>query len=206
MAEPTVAPSAPSPAPPPAPAPAAPPAQGGERITDAHYDNLPADQQSRYARVRASSDGGSVWQARRDLGSDGRPAPAPVTTPAPSGSDAQARFVDNKLILGDHELSGDDVKMLFAEKAARDLRATQVPKGPEGYAPTLPANLKLPDGVAVAIDAKDPAFADLTRVAHRAGLSQADFSDLIGIYAAKQATETAQLASGDQSRNCEARP
>jgi hypothetical protein len=184
-----------APAPPSSPSPpgpvAAPPSPSGERISDAHYDNLPADQQAKYSRVRASSDGGSAWQARRDLGVDGKPAPAPATTPASDSQ--QAQFIDGKLVLGDAELTAADVRELLALKADRALRQTQIPAGPEGYAPTLPQNLKLPEGVTVAIDNKDPAFADLTRVAHRAGLSQSDFSDLIGVYAAKQAAEANQL-------------
>jgi hypothetical protein len=130
-----------------------------------------------------------VWQARRDLAPDGKP-PAPA---APGSDSQQARFVDGKLVLGDAELSADDVRELLAAKAERALRATQIPASAEGYQPTLPANLKLPDGVTVQIDAKDPAFVDLRNLAHSRGWDQDTFSAAIGIYAAKQAQESAQL-------------
>jgi hypothetical protein len=190
MAE-NVAPAAPSPAPPPAPPAASPaPASSVERITDAHYDNISADQQSRYARVRAGPDGGSVWQARRDLTPDGKP-PASATAP---GSDTQhAHFRDGRLVLGEHELSADDVKSLLQLKAERALRQTQIPSGPEDYQPTLPPNLKLPDGVEIAIDGNDPAFKDLRNLAHARGWSQDDFSAALGIYASKTAQEAATL-------------
>jgi hypothetical protein len=136
--------------------------------------------------VRAGPDGGSVWQARRDLAPDGKPPPA-----APASD--QARFVDGKLVLGDAELTGDDVRELLAEKAARALRATQVPASADAYQPTLPANLKLPDGIELQIESRDPALADLRNLAHSRGWSQDDFSAALGIYAAKQAQESAQL-------------
>jgi hypothetical protein len=192
----TVAPAAPSPTPSPAPPPAAPlaapppaPASSVERITDAHYDNLPVDQQSRYARVRAGLDGGSVWQARRDLTPDGKP-PAPATAPA---SDSQARFVDGKLVLGDLELSAAEARELMQAKADKLMRQTQMPNGPEGYQPVLSPTFRPPEGAEITFDTNDGAYRDLQRVAHRIGLSQTDFSDLLTVYAAKTTAEAVAL-------------
>jgi hypothetical protein len=139
--------------------------------------------------MRAGPDGGSEWRLRSDLTPDGKPPAAPT---APT-SDSQARFVDGKLILGDAELSENDVRELLAAKAEKALRATQIPASAEGYQPTLPANLKLPDGITVQIDSKDPAFVDLRNLAHSRGWSQDDFSAVLAIHAAKQAQENAAL-------------
>jgi hypothetical protein len=108
--------------------------------------------------------------------------------------------VDGKLVLGEHELSGDDVRELLAAKAERALRATQIPASAEGYQPTLPANLKLPENIAgVQIDAKDPAFVDLRNLAHARGWSQDDFSAVLAIHATKTAQETSALNTAIQS-------
>jgi hypothetical protein len=189
--EPAVAPAAPSPAPPPAAPPAAPPASSGERIADAHYDRLSTTEQARYSRMKAPDGSGGEWRLRSDLGSDGKPTPAPATT-SPSGSE-QAQFKDGRLVLGEHELSADDVRQLFQERAARELRQSKVPASAEAYAPTLPPGLKLPEGVEVAIDGNDPAFKDLRNLAHARGWSQDDFSAALGINATKQAGEAAAL-------------
>jgi hypothetical protein len=138
----------------------------------------------------------AVWQARRDLAPDGTP-PAPT---APGADSQQARFVDGKLVLGDAELSADDVRELLAAKAERALRATKIPASAEGYQPTLPANLKLPDGIAeVQIDSKDPAFLDLRNLAHARGWDQDTFSAVLAIHAAKTAQESALLQTAIQS-------
>jgi hypothetical protein len=189
MAEPTIAPAAP----PPAAAPAAPPDSSVERISDAHFDNLPADQQARYSRIRAGPDGGSEWRLRSDLTPDGKSPVAP-TAHAP---DAPATVVDGKLRIGTgetaFELSPDDIKMLITAKAERDMRASQVPGTAADYKAELPKDLKLPPGVEIKIDGNDPAFKDLQVFAHSRGWSQNDLSAALGIFASHQAREAAAL-------------
>jgi hypothetical protein len=154
--------------------------------------------------VKAGPDGGSVWQARRDLTPDGTPRPAAPATDAP------AAVVDGKLVIGEgdnrFELSPDDVKMLMTQKAENDLRATRVPLDATGYKPELPKDLKLPPGVGeIKIDEGDPALADLRMFAHSRGWSQDDFSAALGIYAGKEARETAALHAAARRRGAETR-
>jgi hypothetical protein len=100
--------------------------------------------------------------------------------------------VDGKLRVGDYELSPDDVAMLMQTKAAADLRATQVPADPTGYLPELPKDLKLPEGLQYEVDPADPALADLRTLAKKIGLTQEDFSALLGVHVAREAASEAK--------------
>jgi hypothetical protein len=157
-------------------------------IPDAHYDQL-ADsaEQAKYARVKKPGDqGGSEWVARDSLSAEG-------TDPIkPAASDGKAASVteDGRLKVGDYELSSDDIAVLLQQKAANDLRATQIPAD-GAYEAKLPESLKLPDGVEFRIDTADPALQDFRALAQKIGLSQSEFSEFIGVYAAKTAASEA---------------
>jgi hypothetical protein len=155
----------------------------------------PPQEQSRYARVRDEANN-PRWQPRSDLAPSPAPKPAaarPGEPPAPAAPPASV--VDGKLRIGEgetqFELSADDVKMLMAQKAEADLRATRVPSDASGYKPELPADLRLPDGVQVKIDTADPAYRDLAAFAHARGWDQEAFSTAIGIFASREARQAA---------------
>jgi hypothetical protein len=207
MADPAPA-APPSPAPAsPAPAPAAwPGSLTGTRydapISDAQFDRLGPQEQSKFARVRDAANN-PTWQPRSDLAPDAnpgapKPAAAPGEPPAPPAAPA-ASVVDGKLRVGEYELSSDDIANLMRTRAELDLRPTQVPADASGYKPDLPADLKLPAGIEVKIDTSDPSYRDLAAFAHARGWSQSDLSAALGIFASREAREAAAFAEAQRA-------
>jgi len=184
MAEPTIAPAAPSPDP-----PAAPPASSGAKISDVHYDRLSVAEQSRYSRMKAPNGSGGEWRLRSEA-ADGKPA-----SPAPDAPTSVS--ADGRLVVGEGEnrmeLSDEDIRTILRESAERVMRASTVPATPGEYRPELPKDLKLPGGVEVKIDGTDAAFKDLQAFCHSRGLSQSDMSAALAIFASYQAREAATL-------------
>jgi hypothetical protein len=131
--------------------------------------------------VKAGPDGGSIWVARDQLGKD-----APADGQQPGGT-----APPEKVKVGEYELSANDVAMLMQQKAAADLKATQIPADASGYEPKLPEGLKLPEGIEFKVDPTEPGFEDLRQIAKKLNWSQAEFSDVLGVYAASQASKEA---------------
>jgi hypothetical protein len=117
----------------------------------------------------------------------------PTDTLAPGAAPPESKGPGDKVKIGDYELSGNDVAMILQEKAARDLRATQVPASAEAYEAKLPESFKLPDGLQWQWDAADPALNDIRALAKKSGWSQDDFSNVLGVYAAKAVAEDTQF-------------
>jgi hypothetical protein len=155
------------------------PAPRAGAISDSEYDGLPPDQQSKYALVRKGPDGGSEWVARDQLGTE----PA---TDSPAGA--------QKFKIGQYEVSEAELGAMMQRQAAEDLRKASLPASPEAYQATLPENFELPGGIKeITIDQADPLFVDARAYAFSRGMSQSEFSDLVGLYASSKARETAQL-------------
>jgi hypothetical protein len=89
---------------------------------------------------------------------------------------------------------------LAAFKAADTVRRSTLPPSPNDYKAELPADFKVPDGVAFQFNAADPLLAQAQTVAHQAGLSQEQFSQLLGIYAGGQVSSQQQIVT---ARNAE---
>jgi hypothetical protein len=161
-------------------------------IADAQYDALPDDQKAGFARVRKGPDGGSEWVDRSKLSVESTGDKQPGTTPDAVTGDGKATVnADGKLQIGEMLLSEDDIKSLMTQKATADLRAMQVPAEPTGYEPKLPEGLKLPGDLEFRVDAADPALQDLRRLAKKIGLTQAEFSDVLAVYAGSEAHKEA---------------
>ena len=116
---------------------------------------------------------------------------APATAPLPG---------DDQLVkIGDLELPASSWRDLAAQKAEADLHKAQIPATAADYKLDLPADLKLPDGVQVKFSADDPVLGpqlDAVREwAHLKNLSQSDFSELLGLYAATTAHEHTVIAN-----------
>jgi hypothetical protein len=194
MADPVAPAAPPSPAPA-SPAPAARPgALTGVRydqpISDQAYDRLGPQEQFKFARVRDAANN-PTWQPRSDLAPSPAPKPAaahPGDAPAPAASVTEA----GKLRIGEgetaYELSADDVRMLMAQKAESDLRATQVP--PDGnYQAKLPDGFKMPEGLGEFVFTEaDPNFVDLKRWAAGRGFDQQTFSEMLGDLGSRRST------------------
>lgn len=139
--------------------------------------------------------------AKAGYGHDGERAPrdksgaeAPLKTADPALKVAEGQT----LKVGDLELSADDVKKIMSAKAEQDLRATQVPKSATDYKAELPADLKLP--AEFKFKAADPMLVDAQNWAHRNGLTQDQYGQMLGLYATAHATETKQIADAQMKQ------
>jgi hypothetical protein len=77
------------------------------------------------------------------------------------------------------------------------LRAATVPAAPEAYEAKLPADFKAPGGLEFKLDeAGNKAAFDAARAwAHGKGMSQSDFSEMLGLYASQEAAQHAELTA-----------
>ena len=80
------------------------------------------------------------------------------------------------------------------------MRRATLPPSPNDYKAELPADFKVPDGVTFSFNGNDPLLAQAQAVAHEAGLSQAQFSKLLAIYAGGQVSSAQQIQT---ARNAE---
>jgi hypothetical protein len=75
------------------------------------------------------------------------------------------------------------------------LKKATLPAAPEAYEAKLPADLTLPGGQTYMFDKNDPSIAAAQNWAHAKGLSQDEFSQVLGIYASHVAQQNAALAA-----------
>ena len=80
------------------------------------------------------------------------------------------------------------------------MRRATLPPSPNDYKAELPTDFKIPDGVTFQFKTDDPLLAQAQAVAHQAGLSQEQFSKLLGIYAGGQVSSQQQI---NTARNAE---
>jgi hypothetical protein len=90
-------------------------------------------------------------------------------------------------------LTAEDISGLMERRALEESRKATLPADASGYEVKLPDGFAVPHGVELKLDTANPAYGDLKAWAHKNGLSQQAFSDVIGIYGAYQAKETAQF-------------
>jgi hypothetical protein len=82
---------------------------------------------------------------------------------------------------------------LMQQKAASDLRATQVPADPSQYKIELPKDFALPAGLDFKFNEADPALAGARAWSHANHLTQDQFGDLLAQYASLEATKEAKF-------------
>jgi hypothetical protein len=114
---------------------------------------------------------------------------APVDPQAP-----QAPAPGEKVKIGKYEVSEDDLAGMMERQAQEDLRKATLPAAPEAYKAELPADLKLPGGVEYKFDQSNPSLVAARNWAYAKGLSQDEFSQVLGIYASHEAQQNAVLA------------
>jgi hypothetical protein len=130
------------------------------------------------------------------LDDDGRPVAGDDAKPPA----ADERAGDAKIKVGDVEFSEQEIRDAIGAKAEADLRKTQIPASAEGYKAALPADLKLPGDMKFELAGFDhpvhgAALRDAAAWAHKNGLSQSQFSELLGLHAGSMAREAASLAA-----------
>jgi hypothetical protein len=151
----------------------------------------------RAAQQRTVTDAGRTSASVHTRTADGRPlidgrladGTVPTTDPtAPPIDPATATTTDTgeKFKVGEFDVSEQEIRDLLSGKAERDLARTQIPAQPADYKVEVPATADLPEGAAVALK-NDPATAAMIdaaqRWAHKNGLSQAAFNELVAIQA-----------------------
>ena len=118
---------------------------------------------------------------------------APEQRVEPQG-DAPPAANAEKVRIGRYEVSESELGEMMTRQAADDLRKATLPAAPEAYEAKLPADLKLPGGQTYKFDANDPSLVAARNWAHAKGLSQDEFSQVLGIYASHVAGQEALLA------------
>jgi hypothetical protein len=171
-------------------------------IADNVYQRLPADRQKDFASVKRLDGDGSEWIERSRLPAD---PPADPRATDPTAIDPTKMAAGEKIkITGKDgtpfELDATDISRLMEQHATETLRKTQVPADPSKYDAKLPETLKLPEGVEFKIDVTDPALQDLRAWAHKRGLTQSEFSDVLGIYAAREARQHSMIQAAARAQ------
>jgi hypothetical protein len=198
---------------PPAPAPSSPsPSQQSsapQRVTPGskEWADLPAEQ--RHAQLRGPENprarGHSPARDHRE-----EAAPRAAGEPAPGTGDQQnpppAAGSADKVKIGRYEVSEAELGEMMTRQAADDLRKATLPAAPEAYEAKLPADLKLPGGGEYKFDTNDPSLVAARNWAHAKGLSQDEFSQVLGIYASHEAQRNAELAEISRAEIAKAGP
>jgi hypothetical protein len=172
-ATPTLASGA-APAAPPAAPPAADPGEFGPAVTPATAPKT--FEQRRHAQEQA-------------VAADKPPATTdPQQAPPADGT---------KFKVGKFEVSEGEIAAMMDRQAQDDLRKATIPPAPQDYKLALPESLKLPGDAQFKFDeAGNKATFDAAKAwAHSRGLSQSDFSEMMGIYASHVAQTEAALAA-----------
>jgi hypothetical protein len=174
-------------------APAAAPASGA--LSPDAFSRLDISEHHRYSQIKRADGNGSEWVLRDSLPPDTpEPAKAGESTdaidPAKMGAE-RIRLVGKDGVVFD--LDAADITRLMEQHATETLRKASLPPDASAYEPKLPESFKPPPGVDLKIDAADPALQDLKMWAHKRGLTQAEFSDVLGIYAAREARQSAVM-------------
>jgi len=100
-----------------------------------------------------------------------------------------------KVKIGKYEVSEAELASMMDRQAQDDLKKATLPAAPEAYEAKLPADLKLPGDQTYTFDQNDPSIAAARNWAHAKGLSQDEFSQVLGIYASHVAQQNAVLAA-----------
>jgi hypothetical protein len=80
-----------------------------------------------------------------------------------------------------------------AFKAAEDVKALSRPQTPDAYKVELPADFKAPEGIKFEFKQDDPLLSQARTMAHEMGISQENFSKLLGLYAGAQVATQQQI-------------
>jgi hypothetical protein len=118
---------------------------------------------------------------------------------APPAADQQQAppAAGEKVKIGKYEVSEGELAAMMDRQAQDDLRRATVPPTPQDYKLALPENLTLPGDAQFTFDeAGSKATFDAAKAwAHSRGLSQSDFSEMMGLYASHVAQTESALAA-----------
>jgi hypothetical protein len=165
-----------------------------------------SEPQKLWAEERARIVSGDVWQQSPEKVALVKDASGKVSAVPRNGADGasdqqpkpsdqqqpqqQPRTDGGKILLAEGiEVSEQELRDLVSFKASEDSRKLTAPQKAEDFRLELPADLKMPQGVDFRIDPNNPAIEPARQFALRNNLSQQQFSEMLGVYAATQASE-----------------
>jgi hypothetical protein len=129
--------------------------------------------------------------------SNGTPAAAEQQQQPQQPTPGPASVDGNKLRIGEIELSEGDIRGLLERKATEDSRRALMPADPANYELKLPDDFKVPEGLDWTWNLENPTSAATIglakQFAHQAGLSQDQFSRMMGLYVSNQLAEQRML-------------
>jgi hypothetical protein len=170
-------------------APQAPPARSGDAPA---ADPGEFDGQARPA-PRPSADKPAhepTYEQKRLAQDQARPGDKPANeAPAPPAEGEPAKFK-----VGKYEVDEAALGAMMERQALDDLRKATIPLNADAYKAELPADLKLPGNLNYKLDPTNPSLAAARNWAHAKGLTQDEFSQVLGIYASHEASQEFALA------------
>src|SRR5471030_1196738 len=178
----------------PAPAPAA-----WERVTPGTAEWAALTTEQRHDQLRGPPNpravGHSPARDQREAAAARAAGEPPRQDPGAVDPAAAAAASAEKLKVGKYEVSEAELASMMDRQAQDDLKKATLPAAPEAYEAKLPADLTLPGGQSYTFDKNDPSIAAAQNWAHAKGLSQDEFSQVLGIYASHVAQQNAALAA-----------
>lgn len=126
--------------------------------------------------------------------SQGAQPTEPAADAQPQQGQQQQPPAEQKIKVGDAEYEAADVQSAIAERAEAQSRRATLPASADGYEVKLPADFQPPEGVRFEFDAKDPALVRARELAHKRGIDQETFSEMLGVYASTKMGEAIQQA------------
>lgn len=123
---------------------------------------------------------------------DGVDPPAKQAKPEGFGESLASYWNDDKG--ADYGKLTEDMATLTAFKAERDSLAAQVPDNLDDYEVALPADFKLPDGMAFEVKADDPILPEARALAKELGLTKDQFKGFVALEAKRQIAEGKRLS------------
>jgi hypothetical protein len=180
-----------------APAPrAAPQSPASQRVTPGTPEWAALTTEQRHAAIRGPENprarGHSPAAEQREAAA-ARAAGEPPREPTAADMQAPAHSTE-KLRVGRYEVSEQELASMLDRQSQDDLKKLTLPSEPEAYKAELPADLQLPGGVEYKFDQSNPSLVAARNWAHAKGLSQDEFSQVLGIYASHEAQQNAVLA------------
>jgi hypothetical protein len=176
-----------------------------QRAAVAEFERGPTERFERDQAARRAADPWSDPNVTITRGEDGRPkvtTKAPAAKPDPTAIlDPEARAAaaegQERVKVGDVELTPEEIAAAVEHKAAEDSRKLTLPQKPDEYRLELPQDLILPDGIKFEFKPDDPflgpVIAKAREHALEQGWDQAQFSKMLGLYASSQIHQQTML-------------
>jgi hypothetical protein len=154
--------------------------------------------------LRKQADGTITATPRTDA--NGAPSDAGNQRPQPGQPQpGEAKVADGKLVIGDFELSSEDVRGLMERKSLEDGRRAQMPATAGDYSLDLPKDFQLPPGTAEwKWDLENPTTAATLgaakQLAAELGLDQPSFSRLLGLHVSHELATQQRLVAAQREQ------